>query len=453
MLLAMLAASCEKKQETTLASGTKLTSIVFAKDTSNVGISKASFTVDFNTGTDTALVYNEDSLACGTRIDSVVATFYFSTNIGYAMFRSDSTEKLVSASDTLNFTARPCVLRVVSEDQAHEQYYHIYVNVHTMDPDLYVWEQPKDDLFDGHRDVHAENFHGQVHLYTQDGVGVRLFRSTNGTVWGPQLTPTGLPKTADVRRIIHSKNYLLYTQDNILYTTSDGQAWSATDCSGTGLTLVNLLFWYNDSIWSIAKDAAGDLVFATWNEGGLPKVNSQIGPIKQYFRTSSDQFPVSDYSALTYVGKSGRLRAMIMGGYDEMGMALNTRWNLEWVDTDDFEGVYHLENFTIEQPEFERIVGAAVVWYDDRLLLFGSANADNVVDDNPILESIDEGMNWIIPDSTHNMLPPTYTSRCRQTAVITDDWAILLIGGQNRTTSYADVWRGKKNSIDWWWEY
>ena len=95
--------SCEKKSETTPSSETKLTAIVFAANDSFPGLKKASFTIDFSQ--DTALVYNEDSLPVGTRIDSVVATFYFSTTIGYATFFSGDSpdarsKRLISSSES-----------------------------------------------------------------------------------------------------------------------------------------------------------------------------------------------------------------------------------------------------------------------------------------------------------------------------------------------------------------
>ena len=58
-------------------------------------------------------------------------------------------------------------------------------------------------------------------------------------------------------------------------------------------------------------------------------------------------------------------------------------------------------------------------------------------------------MNWSVPDSAALVMPAEFLSRQRLGITVTDDLAILLIGGQNKTTSFADVWRGKKNSIEW----
>ena len=449
LLVLLCTTGCENKNsDTTPSSETKLTSIVFAANDSFPGLKNASFTIDLSY--DTALVYNEDSLPLGTRIDSVVTTFRFSTTIGYARFISDSDTTLITTSDTLNFMPRPCHLYVISEDMLHERYYDIYVNVHTVDPDLYVWTRPVDNLFAGNCDVHAENLNDIIQLYAQDGISLVLYRSADGKTWTGPLAPTGLPKGANVRQIIKGKNHLYYAENNRLYTTADGLTWTSADCSGLGFNLQNMLFYYNDSVWAVVSDpASGDLWFATMAEGGTLAKQNQIGVINDYYRYSYEHFPISDFCSVVFSGRSGRRRAMIMGGYDTDGNALNSRWNLEWVDTETSHGFYRFENFTVEQPNFAAITGAALVWYDEKMLLFGALGNGTSIVERPVLESMDEGMNWSVPDSTQNVLPADFVVRQRQAVAITDDDAILLIGGQNRTTSFSDVWRGRKNSIDW----
>ena len=449
LVLLVCGTSCEKKNsDTTLSSETKLTAIVFAANDSFPGLKNASFTIDLSY--DTALVFNEDSLPVGTRIDSVVTTFHFSSTIGYATFISGDDTTLITTSDTLNFTPRPCHLRVISQDMAHERNYDIYVNVHTVDPDLYVWNRTTENLFSGNCDVYAENLGGTIQLFAQDGINLALYRSADGRTWTGPLTPTGLPRGANVRQIIKGKHHLYYAEENRLYSSADGLTWTSTDCSALGFTIQNMLFCYNDSVWAVVSDpVSGNLWFATMAEGGTLARQNQIGVINDYYRFAYEHFPVSDFSSVVFSGKSGRKRAMIMGGYDAEGKPLNSRWNLEWIDTDATVGYYRFENFTIEQPDFSSITGAALVWYDDKMLLFGALENGTTIVEHPVLESVDEGMNWSVPDSAQNILPEEYVVRQRQAITVTADEAILLIGGQNRTTSFSDVWRGRKNSIDW----
>ena len=47
-----------------------------------------------------------------------------------------------------------------------------------------------------------------------------------------------------------------------------------------------------------------------------------------------------------------------------------------------------------------------------------------------------------------NQLPEVYQARQKQTAIVRGN-DIYLFGGQDQTSSYSDVYRGRLNSIDW----
>lgn len=65
-----------------------------------------------------------------------------------------------------------------------------------------------------------------------------------------------------------------------------------------------------------------------------------------------------------------------------------------------------------------------------------------------ILISEDEGLNWVKADTSKNQLPEVYQARQKQTAIVRDN-NIYLFGGQDRTTTYSDAYKGRLNSIDW----
>ena len=142
---------------------------------------------------------------------------------------------------------------------------------------------------------------------------------------------------------------------------------------------------------------------------------------------------------------TGRERVMLVGGYTVTGEALNTRWNIERSPEDE----YHWVNFSIEQPSFGVLTGVSIIWYNNRFFMFGGANADNELNVYPMLESVDEGMHWSVPDSAHNCLPDSYRARTKQSVVVDDDNRIFIGGGQSRTDIFSDVYSGRLNSIDW----
>ena len=139
---------------------------------------------------------------------------------------------------------------------------------------------------------------------------------------------------------------------------------------------------------------------------------------------------------------------MIIGGFAENGQSLNTRWNLEYSTHPLPHGTYRLEEFSIDRPHFTSLTGISVIEYNDQLLLFGGVDDQMQYFGREIFSSVDEGLTWTTTDSTKNQLPEVYQARQKQSAIVRDN-NIYLFGGQDKTTTYSDVYKGRLNSIDW----
>ena len=162
----------------------------------------------------------------------------------------------------------------------------------------------------------------------------------------------------------------------------------------------------------------------------------------------NNQFPISDFAAVCFHSASQRERAMIIGGFAQNGEALNTRWNLEYTPYTSLNNGYRMEEFSIDRPRFTSLTGISVIWYNNQLMMFGGVDANRNYFGRNILISNDEGLNWTPADSTKNQLPLEYGERQKQNAIVRDN-NIYLFGGQDRYTTYSDVYRGRLNSIDW----
>jgi hypothetical protein len=90
----------------------------------------------------------------------------------------------------------------------------------------------------------------------------------------------------------------------------------------------------------------------------------------------------------------------------------------------------------------------SVIWYKNQLLLFGGVDEQMTYFGRNILISTNEGLTWTKADSTKNQLPEVYKARQKQSAIVRDN-NIYLFGGQDATSTYSDVYRGRLNSIDW----
>lgn len=436
VLLGCLLAACNHKTTTfTYSSDTDLVSLTFAPSDSFPGLAEAKFTIDLNA--DTAQVYNVDSLRYGTRLDSVVATFRFNKSVGYAWFYpSDTDSVLISSGDTLNFTAQPCLLYVRSSDNTASRWYHIYVNVHTVDPDLYVWQQLPAIPEAAGADVQALLLGDTKYIFCHDGITTRCCRLTADDTWETPQQATGLPADVDVQRIVASNQAFYYAADGALYRSEDGVLWQLFDLTQSEVLPTTLIAYYNDSVWAIADDHGSRCLAVLQPEGFVAK--QQLGTLRE-------DFPASHFASCVFLGETRRPRLLLLGGFTADGRSLNSRWSIEYRH----DGTYRMQDFSIEQPSFAPLTGASLVAYDGDLLLFGSANSNAEIGEYPILLSTDEGMNWSVPDSAHCLMPEGYEPRQRQAALVDTKNMIYLFGGRNRTTIFSDAWKGYRNDINW----
>ena len=420
----------------TKSSVAQLSAFSLAANDSFPGMAKAVFKIEERL--DTGLVYNPDSIMYGTPLDSVVPKFTFAATPGAAVLTVGDTTIVLTGSDTVDLTKRPIYLTVTSQDAANTKVYEIVATVHQVDPDLFVWSQLTPAIYP------ADNSEQQVLLLgnrmvllRNNGFRTSVFTSADGAIWSSEQIPAGLPNATRVRSIISDSSTLYYADDSLLYTSNDALTWQQTSYADSGFELKTMLMAWNETVWALVED-----------HEGLALANMQDGRLQPTSLRPSSPFPVSDFAAVTFESASNRARAMILGGYAEDGTALNTRWNLEFANTIAENGGYHMQDFSIDRPQFTRLTGASVVWYNHQLYMFGGVDAEMQYQGRDILISYDEGVNWTRADTAKCQLPETYTARQGQSVVVRDN-NIYVIGGESQTETFSDVYRGRLNSIDW----
>lgn len=430
-LVAMTA--CKEKENTiTTYNEALVTSFSFAANDSFPGLAEARFTIV--TSSDTGHIYCTDSLRFGTRIDSVIPRITFNHTPSYAVLYTPTDTAIYSGNDTLDFTQRPIYLYVMASDQETPKWYDIGFAVHQVDPDYYDWQCLTPAIFqlDG-AESQAFLAGSTFMLFVNDGIRLQRFTSTDASTWSAPETVSGLPTACAVRQMIMHDGTFYYAEGDQLYTSTDGLTFTANSYASESFSLVSMLFAWNDSIWALASRRADDqLLFVNMAKGGTLQASSLLLP---------ESFPVSDFGTLTFASASERQRAMIVGGYDRLGKASNMRWNIEYLPN---RG-YSMGDFSVEQPAYEALAGISLVWYDHAIHMFGGINADAEVNSVTQLVSTDEGLHWQMPDTTHNCLPAAYLPRQKASVITTDDHYIYIIGGQSRTATFSDVWRGRLN--------
>ena len=428
------------KTTVTTSDENRVQTFTFYEDTLNPGLTLATYKIKHRDYPDTGLIYSQDSLRFGTRLDSVVPYITYKATPGSATFYLPNDTIVSTGYDTLDLTQKPIYLHVFASDMKTERWYKIDIYAHQVNPDLYVWTKMKDNIFpEQFCETKALYFKGRFVLFVNNGISTQLYTSHDATNWTLSNTPiAGLPTPCRVRDIVQKDDQLYYIYNKRLFQSTDLYNWTITDYSTADFEPINMLLAYNDQVWCIVQDSTTkQLALATIQNDSI-EISTDI----LIENNMLDGFPISDFAATAFESSSERPRAMIVGGRDINGDPVNSRWNFEYIPT---EKKYRLKNFSISQPTFHTLTGASIIQYNEQLMMFGGIDNDLEWNSN-ILYSDDEGMNWYVPDTACNQLPMEYESRQNQ-SVIVNQKSIYLIGGQSHTTSFSDVYRGRLNSL------
>jgi len=396
-------------------------SLTFAANDSIPNIEDAFFTLEGN------IIQNVDSLPFQTRIDSVNPTFRFAST--YVALINDSTT--LTGTDTLDFSL-PVKLRNFASNGIAYKDYIIKVNVHQVDPELYIYKKLYD-ITESQSIVNQKTiiFNDKMYYYRNNSTNYFLNTSTNGSAWSASISVTGLPANASLNDMLTFSGKLYLSSGGKIYSSADGSIWSIAD-SFSANYFESILFSLNGEMWLIAK-IDQKYHFARCTEGVAPEIKGEL-PAK---------FPVNDFSALSFTSRSGKAKAIVVGGKDLDGTILKTNWSTEngiyWIDFSD-------KDFNAKSTSLDTLaMGSSIIAYDDKLLLFGARNNTGSVLENHFKESIDEGFTWQTPDSSSNYLPESYPARSYQSVVVDNSNRIFIIGGKAGTIVLSDVWTGKLN--------
>ena len=443
LLFTAVLVGCKKESVAETSSDARVNTFTFYTDTLNPGLTEITYKIDHSG--DTGRIYSADSLRFGTRLDSVVPYVTYKATPGSATFYLPDTTIESTGVDTMNFNQSPIYLKVISSDLSNEQWYKISIYVHQADPELYTWEQLTESIFEPQNCVtKAFLTKDGFALFVNNGLATTLYQSKEGKTWTQTASQiSSLPVPCYVRDIVQHHDTLYYIDGGSLFYSTDLITWIKKDYSSSSAVPVTMLLSYNNQPWCVIQDSTSQqLILATIQVDSICPLTNIAGTTNGYLPAT---FPISEFAALSFESSSERPRAMVVGGRDYNGNIVNSRWNLEYAPNSG----YRLKDFSISQPTFESLTGVSIIQYDGKLLMFGGINNDLSLRSD-ILYSIDEGMNWLLPDTTKNQLPSMYDpKRYNQTVLVDDSSNIFIIGGQSNKQSFSDVYRGFLNSAKW----
>jgi hypothetical protein len=303
------------------------------------------------------------------------------------------------------------------------------VNVHQVDPELYIWRK----LTDKVTNVNAINqkaivFNDKIYYFMSDGTTAYLSTMINDTTWSSSAI-NGFPSATPLNDMIQFNGNLFVSQDGFnLYSSEKGTDWTKTQPS-SDFKFISLAFALNNQLWAVVQAVSDGSYHFAISTNGLTW-NMTTGKIPT-------NFPVIDFTANTFSTTSGKQKVVIVGGTTSNGNQINYIWSSE-------DGVYW-PNFSLEKSTLDHLVGASLIRYDKKLLLIGQIPDSDTSFKTYYRESKDEGLSWQMPDTIRNILPKTFPVRSYQSVVVDKNNKIFIIGGKTDTSVLTDVWTGKLN--------
>ena len=374
-----------------------------------------------------SVIVNLDSLPCGTRVDSVLANFSFqSVYAAYYRYADDTKEYQLTGNDTIDFT-RVVLVHNISADNNHNSYYRVQVNVHRVEPNLYVWNNPLTFIIPP--TLSSAN---QFALYFQTKpfyYNGNLLYNSNSDSYDSWIAAgsSGLPPTADFRNIKQFNGNLYLFNNGQIYSSPDGFTWSNVNFPESGYTPVNLIFTFQNTLYGIVTDGA-KYYFAKTFDGASWIVENEI----------PDGFPIEKFEAVPNSGHPTQAqRALVYGGKTPTGTFASNSWVTE--DCVNWHSFAPIIKYPLPNE------GMSIVAYNNQLLMFGGAT-----DSTYIQVSVDEGFSWSKADTTYLKLPANFQRRTYQSTFVDNNDRIVIIGGLDTLNNpLSDVWTLKMNGIDW----
>lgn len=392
---------------------------------------KYASTAVFTINTENHVIENVDSLPYGTRIDSLYPTITYESTSGFIV--NDTLSYYSSITDAINFTDTVKITNVAKNGEAHITYY-IKINVHQVDPYLYVWNVNNPysigkTVYDNQK---AILFNNKILFYTgSSSAGNFLYTSDDGKTWDTE-TLSGLPNGVSFQNLDTfntGTNTAYLVADKLLYYSTDGKNWTEKTTDGK-YDFIGLLKQYNEQFYAIGQDKSTSVYYIIKTSNGTDWEQAEEMPAN---------FPISDYSSTVFTPKIGYNKLIVVGGYNLNGEKLETRWATE-------TGNYWV-NLSNDRTVLSPIANAAMTFYGSQLLLVGGTKAGSnalITDSTQVRYSLDEGLHWTSPDTTEFKLPEGYTPR-KSTSLVIKNQTLYIIGGNNGTHPLSDIWKVKIN--------
>lgn len=429
-------------------------SLVFGENDSIPDLESADFTCEYDVLLGDSVIVNLDSLPYQTRIDSVNPTFTFTTSNRAFLYFINGDSVAISGKDTIDFS-QVKKIRNYAADGVTARNYRIKINVHKVEPELYVWKRFEETLETENVLFQKTILHNDsLYYYFNDGTKAFLSKSKNGNIWTAKIELSNFPTATSLDDIKQFNGKIYITQDGSnIYSSANGSSWEKTT---KDIEFKSLLFEFENKLWAVVQSSDSTYHFANSSNGNDWTTLTTKFP---------DNFPIYGHTSLAFSTRTGKPKVLVVGGYKSDNTYSNTIWSSEdcnyWIDFSSSASA-RANSLSLLAP------GASIIKYDNKLLLFGAEKKGERLTGDHLRLSIDEGYSWQKADElseirfgvkskTPNVSKPgtekdtiIYTNmpfRTFQSVVVDGSKNIYVIGGKDALGLKKDVWVGKLNRL------
>jgi hypothetical protein len=449
LFVALFFIACDEKKDTTkvISSNCNFLSLSISND-SFPNLVKTVFTADSLLDSISHekiyTIVNKDSMDYGTSIDYVKINFRFFSSFKAILTYTDRTQLKPIVVDTIlkgneKFNLNDVFsIKNIANDTITSKRYNLKFNIHQVEPEEYRWYLKQKQISSQSITFQkAVLMNKSIYYLLSDGNNSYAYTIDTATYkMTPPVTTTGLPSNCTFHDLTAHNGQLYLTQgDANIYSSSDGTTW--TKKMVNTFVFKSLIYRLDNKIWAVVQSADGKFRLA----------NSADGTIWQERGELPSNYPVSDFTSLSYRTRNGSEKGIVIGGLDKNGNALRTNWNTE--------NGYKLVNFASENSTLDSLdLGASIINYDSKLIIFGAIKNSTGELKNFYRESKDEGLSWKRIDTELNILrdaddiTKVYEPRKYQSVMFVDsNDRIVIIGGKDNKNTYSDLWTGKLNRL------
>jgi hypothetical protein len=386
------------------------------------------------------LIYNVDSLPCGTDITKVVAEITFDSS--YLLITdqeaSESKDTLWTSGDSLDFT-KPIIMKVYAYDGSYGEPYTVKLNVHQVVPDSLVWRDlSAGNNFQGNtaqKGQKAVCFKQRIYVLEEGDTQVKITSTatSDGRSW-TALTELPIAEKADYQSAMVWGDALYLLAGNQLYRSEDAETWTAVD-GASGLTTLVANLDTDRHHRLVAVDTDGYLTESTDGSTWTPT------------ETLPDGFPVSGLSYVGYDLASNPAigRMVVLGENQADADTMHVVWSK--LTTESTWGNLLL---TVNDAScLPRLKQVAMISYDHKLYAFGGASQNGSTEVGAFgsfYVSEDGAVSWTAVTASlffPEEFPDLYDEAGGTFAYVVDenDYLWILWGGQ------TGVWRSRVNRL------